>query len=219
MGQSWGQGVDQGIRSRADSETIAPMSDADKNKWERRYAEGGYLTRTHPTQMLDEWLARLPRGRALDLACGAGRNALHLALAGFEVDAMDISSVALERARGQAQELGVDINWINVDLDDAELCPERYDLVVVARYVNRALTGALVNCIRDGGYLLYEQHLRTHREVDGPRSRDFRLAPNELLEMFAALRVLYYREELATDPDGRTMALAQLVACKGSPGF
>jgi SAM-dependent methyltransferase len=195
------------------------MSAADKDKWERRYAEGGYLTRTHPTRLLDEWLPRLPRGRALDLACGAGRNALRLALAGYQVDAMDISTVAQERGAARAAELGVMVNWINVDLDTAELSPDSYDVVVVARYVNRGLTDALTRSLRDGGHLLYEQHLRTHREVDGPRSRSFRLQPNELLEMFGSLRVLYYREELATDPDGRIMALAQMIACKGSPGF
>ena len=200
-------------------ETIAAMSEADKSKWESRYAEGGYLTRTHPTRLLDDWLGRLPRGRALDLACGAGRNALHLARAGYQVDAMDISSVALARAAGVAAEQGLTVNWINLDLDDAVLTPDSYDLVVVARYVNRALTDALMECMRDGGYMLYEQHLRTPREVKGPRSESFRLAPNELLRMFSPLRVLFYREELATDPDGRTMALAQMIACKGSPGF
>ena len=195
------------------------MSDADRDKWESRYAEGSYTPRTHPTPLLEEWLVRLPGGRALDLACGAGRNALHLAAAGYQVDAMDISAVALERGAARAAELGVDVNWINVDLDSAELTPDSYDLVVVARYVNRGLTDALMDSLRDGGYLLYEQHFLTDQEVDGPRSESFRLQPNELLEMFRALRVLYYRENLMRDSDGRNMALAQLIACKGSPGF
>ncbi len=203
----------------ARSETIVPMSDADRDKWERRYAEGSYTPRTHPTPLLEEWLARLPRGRALDMACGAGRNALHLAAAGYQVDAMDISTVALARGAARAAELGVEVNWINVDLDNAELSPDSYDLVVVARYVNRALTNALMASLREGGHLVYEQHFLTEREVDGPRSQSFRLRPNELLEMFRDLRVLYYREGLMADRDGRTMALAQLVACKGSPGF
>lgn len=195
------------------------MSDADRDKWERRYADGSCTARTHPTQLLEEWLPRLPRGRALDLACGAGRNALHMALAGYRVDAMDISSVALERGAGKAADLGVAVNWINVDLDAAELSPDSYDVVVVARYVNRGLTDTLVASLRDGGHLLYEQHLVTEREVDGPRGHSFRLQPNELLEMFRPLRVLCYREGLMTDSDGRTMALAQLIACKGSPGY
>ena len=195
------------------------MSEADRDKWQRRYAERSYTARTHPTALLEEWLARLPGGRALDLACGTGRNALHLARAGYQVDAMDIATAALERGAQRALELGVEVNWIAVDLDDVELARDCYDLVVVARYVNRALTDALMDSLRDGGYLVYEQHFVSEQEVDGPRSRSFRLQPNELLEMFGSLRVLYYREDLMADADGRTMALAQLVACKGSPGF
>jgi hypothetical protein len=113
----------------------------------------------------------------------------------------------------------VEVNWINVDLDAVALTPDSYDLVVVARYVNRGITNALTASLGEGGHLVYEQHFLTDQEVDGPRSRSFRLEPNELLKMFRGLRVLYYREALTTDPDGHTMALAQLVACKGSPGF
>jgi tellurite methyltransferase len=198
------------------------MSDADRDKWERRYAEGSYEARTHPTRLLVDWLPRLgaPAGaRALDLACGAGRNALYLAGEGYRVDAMDISSVALERGAARAAEMGVEVDWIAIDLDDAELLPDRYDLVVVARYMNRSLTQALMDALRDGGHLLYEQHLQTDQEVSGPSNPDFRLRPNELLEMFGALRVLYYREGLMKESDGPTMALAQLIACKGFPGF
>ena len=132
---------------------------------------------------------------------------------------MDISTVALERGAARAAELGVEVNWIDVDLDTVELTPDGYDLAVVARYVNRGLTEALVASLRDGGHLIYEQHFVTEQEVDGPRSQSFRLRPNELLEMFQTLRILYYREALMKDSDSRTMALAQLIACKGSPGF
>ena len=90
---------------------------------------------------------------------------------------------------------------------------------MVSRYGTPALTGALAASLRVGGYLIYEQHLQTDREVGGPGSQRFRLGPNELLGMFAGLRVLYYREGLMQDPDGPLMALAQLVACRGSPGF
>jgi len=198
------------------------MSDADREKWERRYAGRDHAARTHPTHLLTDWLPRLHRpdgARALDLACGAGRNAVYLAAEGYRVDAMDISAAALERGAARARDMGVEVDWINVDLDSAALAADQYDLVVVARYVNRDLTGALVESLRDGGHLIYEQHLQTDREVGGPGSHRFRLQPNELLEMFAGLRVLYYREGLMQDPDGPLMALAQLVACRGSPGF
>lgn len=198
------------------------MSDADREKWERRYAEGSYAGRSHATGLLVEWLPELPApagARALDLACGAGRNALYLAAEGYRVDAMDISPTALARGAARAADMGVTVDWIEVDLDGAALGADRYDVVVVARYMNRGSSGALVDALRNGGYLLYEQHLQTEQPVGGPTSRDFRLRPGELLEMFSALRVLYYRERLMKDPDGGTMALAQLVACKGSPGF
>lgn len=198
------------------------MSDADREKWQRRYADGSYLSRTHPTRLLVDWLPRLVRPaapRALDLACGAGRNALYLAAEGYRVEAMDISGIALERGAARAAEMGVEVAWREVDLDTVELARDCYDLVVVARYVNRSLTDALIDALRDGGHLLCEQHLRTEREVGGPRSPGFRVGPNELLGMFRALRLLYYREALIDDPDARPMALAQLIACRGSPGF
>jgi SAM-dependent methyltransferase len=198
------------------------MSEADRDKWERRYAEGSYEARTHPTRLLVDWLPRLaiPAGaRALDLACGAGRNALYLAGQGLRVDALDISSVALERGAARAAEMGVEVNWIAIDLDEVELETDCYALVVVARYMARNLTRALVESLRDGGYLLYEQHVRTDQPVSGPTNPEFRLQPNELLDMFRSLRVLYYHEGLMKDPDGPTIALAQLIACRGSPGF
>lgn len=198
------------------------MSEADREKWESRYAAGSYGARTHPTALLVEWLPRLPTppgARALDLACGAGRNALYLAAHGYRVDAMDISTTALERGAARAAEMGVEVEWIAADLDSVTIAADRYDVIVVARYVNRGLSDAIVRALRDGGHLIYEQHLQTEAEVGGPSSCRFRLAPNELLRMFSGLRVLYYREGLMQDPDGPRMALAQLVACAGSPGF
>ena len=198
------------------------MSDADREKWERRYGGSDYEPRTHPSRLLEKWLPRIgPKhgARALDLACGAGRTALYLAAEGYQVDAMDISGAALERGADRAIGMGVKIDWIEIDLDEASLAEDTYDLVLVARYVNRSLTGDLIGALREGGYLIYEQHLQTDRDVGGPQNPEFRLRPNELLGMFGSLRVLYYREGIMKDPDGSTMALAQLVACRGSPGF
>ena len=57
------------------------------------------------------------------------------------------------------------------------------------------------------------------RRSRGPSSRRFRARPNELLERFRDLRILSYEEGIVADPDGNRMALARLVACKGSPGY
>ena len=195
------------------------MSDADRERWNARYAAGEYAARTYPSPLLAAWLDRLPRGRALDVACGLGRNAIHLAANGYTVDAMDISAVALAGGRKRADAAGVSVNWIEADLERPDIARDAYDVVVVARFLDRPLVPRLVDALRCGGHLVYDHHYITPVHVDGPRSHRFRARPNELLERFRALRVLSYEEGLVADPDGRRMALARLVACKGSPGY
>lgn len=199
------------------------LSEADRQKWDQRYSAGAYNQRRYPCALLADFLPRLPRGRALDLGCGTGRNALFLAAAGYEVDAIDISSVALERARANTQTTSGKVHWIEADLEAASaaqlLAKHRYALIVMVRYVNRALVATLPDRLADGGHLLVEQHLRAPGADAGPRDPSFRLRANELLHAAGDLRVVYYREDLVQDPDGRTAALAQLIACRGAPFF
>ena len=194
------------------------MSEADRDKWDTRYRQGSYQARTHPTELLAEWLPHLPRGRALDVACGAGRNALYLAEAGYEVDAIDISRVALDRLRETAQARGLEVTCIETDLESCELPNQSYDLIVMARYTQPTLIPHLLRLLRAGGHFLCEEHLATDRDVTGPSDPAFRMAPNELLQLAAELRVLFYREAIIEDPDGRQASLAQLIACRGSAG-
>jgi len=199
------------------------VSHADRLKWDERYRAGSYAARPHPTQLLADRLADLPRGRALDVACGAGRNALFLAEAGYEVDAVDVSPIGLERGARSAAERGLAINWFEADLESTPaatvLADSDYDLIVMVRYVNMPLIAALAERLGDGGGLVCEQHLKTSRDVVGPRNPAYRLAPNELLSAVGDLRVLFYREGIVADPDGREAALAQLIACRGTPRF
>ena len=195
------------------------MSDVDRERWNARYESGEYAARTHPSALLAAWMDRLPRGRALDVACGRGRNAIHLAANGYAVDAMDISDVALARARERADAAGVAVDWIEADLDQPDIARDAYDVIVIARFLNRPLIPRLIDALRPGGHIVYDHHYITPVEVDGPKSRRFRARPNELLERFRALRVLFYEEGIVADPNGGRMALARLVACKGSPGY
>jgi tellurite methyltransferase len=204
------------------------VSAAEREKWDARYRDGAYEHRTHPTALLAEWLPQLPRplvvpeggrGRALDVACGAGRNALHLASHGFAVTALDISDVALERGRRTAAERKLDVEWLCADLDDdfeRALPVGPFDLIVWTRYVHRTLMPALVARLGDGGVLLCEQHLATATPVAGPTSAAYRLAPGELERTARPLHALYSYEGPLVDPDGRRVALAQLVARKGT---
>ncbi len=195
------------------------MTETERERWERRYREGAYADRTHPTALLAEWEPRLPRGLALDVACGAGRNALFLAAAGRRVDALDISPTALERARRDADVRGLDVRWIEADLapdPDAVLPDGPYDLVVLVRYVHRGILAPLWKRLAPGGALVCEQHVDSEHDVVGPKRAEFRMRPNELLRAAVALgpdvEVRSYREGLVVDPDGRRAALAQLVS-------
>ena len=195
------------------------MTEADRDKWDRRYADGTYRSRTYPSPFLVERLPDLPGRRALDIACGAGRNALCLAEAGYEVEAVDISGVAIERARDAARERGLEVDWRVADLDGFEPPPGRYDLITVIRYTNPAMMERLPEGLTEGG-MLVEHHLRTSATVDGPTSHAFRLAPNELIDLYhGRLRVLFHDERIAPDPDGKRVALVRFLGCRGSPGF
>jgi SAM-dependent methyltransferase len=193
------------------------VSSAERDKWDARYRDGAYENRTHPSALLAEWLPRLPRGRALDVACGAGRNALYLAANGYTVSALDISAVALERGRRSAAAAALTIDWRCADLDgdlDEALPAGPYDLIVWVRYVHGSLMTALVRRLAANGVLLAEQHLATAEDVAGPKSAAFRLAPGELARSAAGLTVLHAFEGSLVDPDGRSVALAQLIGVK-----
>ena len=190
------------------------MSAAEREKWDARYRDGAYEDRTHPTALLAEWLPRLPRGRALDVACGAGRNALYLAANGYAVTALDISRTALDRAQTAAAERGLTVEWLCVDLDED---PERvlpaggFDLIVWVRYVHSTLMPHLMARLAVGGAIVCEQHFATGAPVAGPRSAEFRLPPGALRRSAQGLRVAHAYEGPVVDPDGRPVALTQLI--------
>jgi SAM-dependent methyltransferase len=191
------------------------VSAAERDKWDKRYRAGAYEERTHPTALLAEWLPRLGTGSALDLACGAGRNALFLAANGYRVDALDISSVGLERGRHAAGPRQLAIRWLCADLDEpaeAALPAGPYDLIVWVRYIHRDLMPYLLARLSPGGTLLCEQHLATtDTAVAGPTNAAFRLEPGELVRSAPGLQVRHHYEGAITDPDGRRVMLTQLV--------
>jgi SAM-dependent methyltransferase len=197
------------------------VSQDERSRWDRRYATGEYLPRTRPAPFLLEWLDRLPVGRALDVATGTGRNALALAEAGYAVDAVDISAVAIDLARTEAERRGLEVRWHVADLDTEPLPGDGYDLITVVRYRDPELWPRLVSALAPGGWILVEHHLRTHREdVVGPSDDAFRLAPGELLAAFGDLRVVHYTERVEPTDDGEgTFVIARLVACAGDPGW
>jgi len=191
------------------------MSKQDRNKWNQRYAEGSYH-KNNPVTLVEDWLPGLPVGRALDVACGAGRNAILMAQAGYQVDAIDISGVGLNLARQDAENQGLSINWIEQDLDQAYQFDTDYDLIIVMWYVNLALISRLCDCLAPGGYLICEEHLITDQDVIGPTSLNYRVAPGELREAVSGLDVLLYEESIEMNSEGEQVASARAVVKKAN---
>ena len=190
------------------------MAESDRAKWNERYKNGAYAGRTHPSALLAEWIDHIPLGRALDVACGAGRNALYLATRGFDVDAVDISPAALDTACGSAEQSGLRINLIEHDLDEPLALDTGYALILVIHYVNLHLLRQLTASLAPGGFLLCELHLVSEAEVAGPSNPAFRVPAGALRDLANGLRIHFLEEAITRDPDGQPVALARLVAQK-----
>jgi len=154
-----------------------------------------------------------PAGRALDVACGLGRNARFMAQQGYRVDAVDISHEALQRAADLARQQQLEVRWLECDLElGLPADCTGYQVISMFRYVNRVLLENLCSRLAPGGYLLVEEHLRSSAEVSGPRNPAFRVGPGELEQAVAGLRILAAEESVFTDPDGERVALARIAA-------
>ena len=119
----------------------------ERTVWDGRYRRGEYVPRSHPSPFLVEWLARIPAGLALDIACGAGRNSFALAEAGFSVEAIDISNTAIDMARQTAAERSLSINWHVSNVREFHLPAATYNLITVFRYRDPQLWPRLIESL------------------------------------------------------------------------
>lgn len=169
-----------------------------------------------PASILLEVLPLLPPGRALDIACGAGRNAVFLASKGWDTIAVDSSSSALNLARSAAQAAGIPVFefsglpalltrnavsskgrviLIEAGLDTLPLPVAHFDLVVCTKFLQRSLFPSMEATLRPGGTLVYETYTRAQLQFSGgPRNPDFLLYMGELRDAFPNLTTMFYRE-------------------------
>ena len=189
------------------------MSDA--ASWDQRYRAGDHADRepdsflVRSSEYFDEFLPE--RGRALDLAGGAGRNAVYLATLGFSVTLVDASEVALGKARELAAIRGVTLEFLRADLEHHEYLPPpaTFDLVIVFFYLQRDLFPAIRSALKPGGLVVYRTYTVDQQRYPGrPRDPQHLLRHNELLEEFREFRVLLYEETM------REKGVAALVARK-----
>ena len=165
-----------------------------------------------PAQFLVDNIDILPRGRALDIAVGTGRNAIYLAKMGFEVEGVDISGEAVEIAAASALKAGVTVRAQVVDLEkDYQIREAAYDVIICFHYLQRSLISQIKDGIRLGGMVVYETFTVDQAQFGKPRNPDYLLKPNELLDMFRQFRCLRYREGIFPGPRAVAGIIAQRV--------
>lgn len=153
-----------------------------------------------PNAWLADVAARLPSGRALDLGCGTGRDAVHLASLGWHVTGVDVLPDAVERAADLARRCAAAIApvaWQCADAQDPAFVPPggAFDLVVMLRYLHRPLVRRSRAWLRPGGSFVAETFTTLHRERHGrPVAERDVLHPGELPELVQPLEICAFEE-------------------------
>ncbi|MCM2416910.1 class I SAM-dependent methyltransferase [Streptomyces sp. RKAG293] len=134
-----------------------------REEWDSRYADRQQLWSGQPNGALVAEAAGLTPGRVLDVGCGEGADALWLARGGWDVTALEVSSVALERAAGHARDAGLGVRWVHAELAHAALPQASFDLVsaqypALLRTPDAAAERALLAAVAPGGVLLLVHH-------------------------------------------------------------
>ena len=167
---------------------------SEHGRWDARYSSSSEFP--SPAEVLQQNLHLLPKqGKALDLACGLGANALLLASHGLQTSAWDISPVAIEKLKVSAGEKGLDVDVQTRDVVARPPEPESFDVVVVQRFLDRKLFPALINALKPEGLLYYQTFIKNKVTDSGPSNPDYLLDSNELLKLCAPLQILFYRDE------------------------
>jgi 2-polyprenyl-3-methyl-5-hydroxy-6-metoxy-1,4-benzoquinol methylase len=160
--------------------------EADRIKWNERYADEEYQMGLAPSRFLAERIGLLktlcPGNRALDIACGEGRNSIFLARHGYQVTAVDISDRGIEKGRRRLASEGVTVDFRMDDLEGYEFT-ERYDLIVNINFLLRDLIPKGVTALNQGGVFLFETILDSP-QLPGVHTKNYLLQPGELFRLF-----------------------------------
>jgi len=179
-------------------------------QWNERYRAGEQLFDA-PVPVVAKFAAPAG-GRALDLACGSGRNALFLAELGWQVTAVDGSPVAVDVLRARAAERGLEIDIRVADLErgEFEISPDRYDLILDCYYLQRDLFASMQAGVGAGGRIISIVHLADADQPDGTPKRAY---PGELRGLFGGWKILHYREG-RPEESCHQRAVAEIVAVR-----
>ncbi|HUY30388.1 MAG TPA: class I SAM-dependent methyltransferase [Acidimicrobiales bacterium] len=169
----------------------------DSSDWDARYAVDELVWRAEPNRFVVEEVHDLAPGRALDLACGEGRNAVWLAQQGWRATGVDFSTVALEKAARLAASRDVEVEWIAADLTSFEPPEAAFDLVLLC-YVHlvaaerAALHAGAARALAPGGTILVVGHdlANLTEGVGGPQDPAVLFTPEDVVRDLAGLEIV-----------------------------
>lgn len=186
-----------------------PMQD--KTKWDDRYTSDSAFK--DAAALLRENAHLLKGGKALDVAMGTGSNAVLLAKHGFEVEGVDISSVAVNSVRQHAEKNRLAITAIEADLTSYQIQQHAFDVIIDFYYLDRKIIPQLKQGLKSGGLIFFETYTEEQLRFGGISNPDYLLKPNELLLSFLDFFIIFYREQIVSAAQ-HTKAIASLIAQK-----
>ena len=172
--------------------------EADRIKWNKRFESEDTYLGERPSPFLSREIERIrrlaPGKRALDIACGEGRNSVFLAQQGFLVTGLDISDVGLGKATRRAAEAGVTVDFQQVDLDEYRFT-EQFDLIINFNFLLRSLIPEAVQALSPGGLLIIDTIMESP-ELLASHNPAYLLQRGELQRICKGLEgeVLFYEE-------------------------
>lgn len=194
-----------------------------REDWNARYAGSELLWTAQPNRLFASEVEGLEGGRALDLACGEGRNAVWLAERGWRTTGVDFSDVAIEKAERLATSRGVEVDWVVADVLEYVAEHRAFDLVAVLylQLPHEELAQALrvaAGALAPGGTLLVLGHDTTNltEGYGGPRDAAVLFTPEDVVAELDGLeleRAETVRRTVSLD-DGEATAIDAFVRAR-----
>jgi len=193
--------------------------------WDKRFSEPGYAYGTEPNGFLASVADQIPQGKVLCLAEGEGRNAVYLAGLGYEVTAVDTSTVGLAKAEALAKDRGVKITVVNADLSDYPIEPGAWQGIIsiychLPPVVRAALHERCLRGLAPGGVFVLEGFTQRQLELGtgGPKSRELLMELGIIRQELPGLRLEIARELEREVVEGKyhggTASVVQILAVK-----
>lgn len=144
--------------------------------------------------------AKAVRPTAIDLGCGGGRDAVFLAKQGWQVTAIDSEARVIKRAKQLAARAGASVKFRCCDLKKQGcLTDQKYDLVMVMRFLNRDLYEPIKMMIEPGGWIIFQTFVEGAEKFDSPKNPNFILKIGELAQVFSDFKIIADRMETLLD--------------------